>query len=90
MLDNFFLYYWSSLNFILVTLLLNVYGQKAGIIKSHFHDDNLLITVMNLFAAGKHWDEMGTSAYSQISKDIGRGAWVILDLKMPMDRKEWP
>lgn len=35
-----------------LTALVHLYIQESGITNSHFHDENLIATVVNLFAAG--------------------------------------
>uniref|UniRef100_A0A3Q4MKE6 Cytochrome P450 2K1-like n=1 Tax=Neolamprologus brichardi TaxID=32507 RepID=A0A3Q4MKE6_NEOBR len=63
--------------FLVLTLLLNVYVQESGITKSHFHDENLLITAMNLFAAGTEttsttlrWGLLLMAKYPKIQDEV--------------------
>ncbi|CAI5684520.1 unnamed protein product [Oreochromis niloticus] len=51
--------------------------EESGITNSHFHDDNLLITVMNLFAAGTEttsttlrWGLLLMAKYPKIQDDV--------------------
>ncbi|XP_030576983.1 cytochrome P450 2K1-like [Archocentrus centrarchus] len=51
--------------------------EESGVTNSHFHDDNLLITVMNLFAAGTEttsttlrWALLLMAKYSKIQDEV--------------------
>ncbi|XP_014191492.2 cytochrome P450 2K1 [Haplochromis burtoni] len=51
--------------------------EKSGITKSHFHDDNLMMTVMNLFAAGTEttsttlrWGLLLMAKYPEIQDEV--------------------
>lgn len=40
------------IRFVWISALIRLYLQESGITDSHFHNENLMITVLNLFAAG--------------------------------------
>ncbi|XP_005755621.1 cytochrome P450 2K1-like [Pundamilia nyererei] len=72
--------------------------EESGITNSHFHDDNLLITVMNLFAAGTEttsttlrWGLLLMAKYPKIQDEVQELRRVIGDRQMQVaDRKNLP